>query len=69
MQESNRNGVVLMKISKITSLNVKPTNKKIEKAKSLLKIKNEYHDIIGHRLALFSKYLENDTKDIKSILF
>ncbi len=42
---------------------------KIEKAKSLLKIKNEYHDIIGHRLALFSKYLENDTKDIKSILF
>ena len=33
MQESNRNGVVLMKVNKVTSLNVKPTNKKIEKAK------------------------------------
>ncbi|MGM9875331.1 MAG: hypothetical protein ACI32H_05365 [Bacilli bacterium] len=42
---------------------------KIEKTKNLLKIKNEYHDIIGHRLALFTKYLEHDTKDIKNILF
>lgn len=42
---------------------------KIEKTKNLLKIKNEYHDIIGHRLALFTKYLEQDTQDIKSILF
>ncbi|MGM9875956.1 MAG: hypothetical protein ACI310_01870 [Bacilli bacterium] len=42
---------------------------KIEKTKNLLKIKNEYHDIIGHRLALLTKYLEQDTKDTKSILF
>ena len=42
---------------------------KIEKTKNLLKIKNEYHDIIGHRLALFSKYLEQDKKDIKNVLF
>ncbi|MGM9877819.1 MAG: hypothetical protein ACI33S_04130 [Bacilli bacterium] len=42
---------------------------KIEKANNLLKIKNEYHDIIGHRLALFTKYLEQDIKDTKCILF
>ena len=33
MQKSNRNGVILMNVNKITSLNVKPTNKKMEKAK------------------------------------
>ena len=42
---------------------------KIEKTKNLLKIKNEYHDIIGHRLALFTKYLERDLKDVKNVLF
>ncbi len=33
MQESNRNGVVLMKVSKIAGINFRPTNKKMEKAK------------------------------------
>ena len=33
----------------------------VNKTKNLLKIKNEYHDIIGHRLALLTKYLEQDT--------
>lgn len=42
---------------------------KIEKTKNLLKIKNEYHDIIGHRLALFTKYLEQDPKDVENVLF
>lgn len=42
---------------------------KIEKEKNLLKIKNEYHDILGHRLALFTKYLEGNKKDIKDISF
>lgn len=42
---------------------------KIEKTKNLLKIKNEYHDIMGHRLALFTKYLEQNPKDVKNILF
>ena len=41
---------------------------KIEKTKNLLKIKNEYHDIIGYRLALFDKYLEQENKDINNIL-
>lgn len=42
---------------------------KIEKTKNLLKIKNEYHDIIGHRLALFTTYLEQKPSDIKNVLF
>ena len=41
----------------------------IEKEKNLLKLKNEYHDIIGYRLALFNKYLEQDSKNIKDALF
>ena len=40
----------------------------IEKEKNLLKLKNEYHDIIGYRLALFNKYLEQDHKDLNNIL-
>lgn len=44
---------------------------KIEKTKNLLKIKNEYHDLLGHRLALFTKYFEQDkinTNDIEFLL-
>lgn len=42
---------------------------KIEKTRNLLKIKNEYHDLLGHRLALFSKYLEQDKCNKKDIEF
>ena len=41
----------------------------IEKTKNLLKIKNEYHDNLGHRLALLTKYLEQDKKNISDIRF
>ena len=41
----------------------------LEKEKNLLKLKNEYHDIIGYRLALFNKYLEQESKDKKDALF
>ena len=40
----------------------------LEREKNLLKLKNEYHDIIGYRLALFDKYLEQENKDINNIL-
>lgn len=40
----------------------------LEKEKNLLKLKNEYHDIIGYRLALFDKYLGQENKDINNIL-
>lgn len=43
--------------------------KKIEKEKNLLKLKNEYHDIIGYRLALFDKYLESSKTNPSDILF
>lgn len=41
----------------------------LEKEKNLLKLKNEYHDIIGYRLALFNKYLESGNKDKNDLLF
>ena len=41
----------------------------LEKEKNLLKLKNEYHDIIGYRLALFNKYLEQGSDNIKDALF
>ena len=41
----------------------------LEKEKNLLKLKNEYHDIIGYRLALFNKYLEQNNLDTKDVLF
>ena len=69
----------LQEQAKLQNKNIKANNEKlldtinniekIEKTKNLLKIKNEYHDIIGHRLALLTKYLEQDNKDAKSILF
>ena len=42
---------------------------KIEKTKNLLKIKNEYHDILGHRLALLNSYLESGKNNIEDIKF
>ena len=36
----------------------------LEKEKNILKLKNEYHDIIGYRLALFNKYLDNNNNNI-----
>lgn len=42
---------------------------KIEKTKNLLKIKNNYHDKLGHKLALFTKYLERKEKNVKNIEF
>ena len=42
---------------------------KIEKTKNLLKIKNEYHDLLGHRLALFTKYLKQVKLNINDIEF
>lgn len=44
---------------------------KLEKTKHLLKLKNEYHDILGHRLALLSNYLDqgkNNPNDLKFLL-
>ena len=41
----------------------------LEKEKNLLKLKNEYHDIIGYRLALFNKYLDSGSDSIKDALF
>lgn len=42
---------------------------KLEKTKNLLKLKNEYHDLLGYRLALFTKYLEKDNVNKNDISF
>ena len=41
----------------------------LEKEKNILKLNNEYPDIIGYRLALFNKYLDNNNINIKDSLF
>ncbi len=50
-------------------LNTISNIEKIEKGRHLLKIKNEYHDLLGHRLALFTKYLDQDKKSVEDIVF
>ena len=42
---------------------------RIERTKNLLKIKNEYHDILGHRLVLFNKYMENGNYNVDDLDF
>lgn len=41
----------------------------LEKEKNLLKIKNEYHDRLGHRLAILTKYLDSDKCNKQDIKF
>lgn len=41
----------------------------IEKSKNLIKIKNEFHDLLGHRLSLFKSYLNNKKININDIKF
>ena len=41
----------------------------VEKEKKLIKIKNEFHDILGHRLSLFGEYLKQDNINKEEIKF
>ena len=41
----------------------------IEKEKNILKLKNEYHDLLGHRLALFNSYMDKDKVEVDNIRF
>ena len=40
---------------------------RIEKTKNLIKIKNEFHDLLGHRLSFFNQYLMSDSVSIDDI--
>ena len=42
---------------------------KITKEKKIIKIKNEFHDILGHRLSLFIQYLKQDNVNKEEIKF
>lgn len=68
-KEENQNKIIEENNKKI--LNTIENIEKIEKEKNLLTIKNEYHDILGHRLALLTSYLNQNKfvkKDIKFII-
>lgn len=41
----------------------------INKSKNLIKIKNEFHDLLGHRLSLFKTYLNNGNTNLDDIKF
>ena len=43
--------------------------KYVEKEKNLIKVKNHFHDLLGHRLSLFISYLNKDKIDNKEIDF
>lgn len=61
------------------NIEIEENNKKIlkklnnieeaEKEKKLIKIKNEFHDILGHRLSLFGEYLKQDNINKEEIKF
>lgn len=41
----------------------------IEKSKNLIKLKNEFHDLLGHRLSLFQQYLNKKNVNIDDISY
>lgn len=41
----------------------------INKSKNLIKLKNEFHDLLGHRLSLFKAYLNTSQINLKDIKF
>lgn len=39
------------------------------KEKNLIKLKNEFHDLLGHRLSLFKGYLDSDSVSVSNIKY
>lgn len=64
----------LQEAIEVQNINIDKNNKKIlksldnlekiEKTKNLMKLKNEFHDLLGHRLSLFQQYLNNKDLDV-----
>ena len=50
-------------------LDVLDSTKEARKEKNLIKIKNEFHDLLGHRLSLFKGYLDSDKVSISDIKY
>lgn len=65
LSERNRE---IEKNNKIILKTIKKVDK-IEKEKNILKIKNNFHDILGHRLSLLKQYLNMDKVNNKDIKF
>ena len=69
LQEKDREQNIKIKENNDKLLIALKNVKILEKEKSLLRLKNECHDIIGYRLALFSKYLEQEGDNVNDVLF
>lgn len=64
----------LQEVIEVQNINIDKNNKKIlksldnlekiEKTKNLMRLKNEFHDLLGHRLSLFQQYLNNKDLDV-----
>ncbi len=65
LSERNRE---IEKNNKIILKTIKKVDE-IEKEKNILKIKNNFHDILGHRLSLLKQYLNMDKVNNKDIKF
>lgn len=65
LSERNRE---IEKNNKIILKTIKKVDE-IEKEKNILKIKNNFHDILGHRLSLLKQYLNMDKVNKKDIKF
>ncbi|MBD8924835.1 MAG: hypothetical protein EGR89_02305, partial [[Eubacterium] rectale] len=50
-------------------LDVLERTKETRKEKNLIKIKNEFHDLLGHRLSLFKGYLDSGNISINDIKY
>ena len=50
-------------------IDVLERTKETRKGKNLIKIKNEFHDLLGHRLSLFKGYLDSDNISINDIKY
>lgn len=69
IQEKTRNQNIEIEENNKKILKTLNNIEKVEKEKKLIKIKNEFHDILGHRLSLFGEYLKQDNINKEEIKF
>ena len=69
IQEKTRNQNIEIEVNNKKILKTLNNIEEVEKEKKLIKIKNEFHDILGHRLSLFGEYLKQDNINKEEIKF
>ena len=69
IQEKTRNQNIDIEANNKKILKTLNNIEEVEREKKLIKIKNEFHDILGHRLSLFGEYLKQDNINKEEIKF